>query len=148
MSIQNHSKPSGKLYIVSVHHINKSKLINTTNHLTIKAMLACNGIWHKEVIGVYKGGKEKSFILKDANIAYQIATQYNQESLLELSETIAHGLRRASLKYISRLLTIDLGYFRDVPKDKALRQDSYTLDNTTGKYYTTIKDYTKASQIQ
>ena len=95
----------------------------------------------KIVEGVYKGKKEKSLIAPYSELLKRTAFQiFNQESVLELTSH-TKGIYKAKLLYNDNdgktLRTEDIGFFREVSKEEALKEESYTkYDNN---YYICTK---------
>jgi hypothetical protein len=98
----------------------------------------------KEVEGFYKGEKELSFVTEyNFSLLNTILTEYRQESVLLLTNH-KHGLHKATLVYKNK--KEDLGFFRQVPKEIAIKQDSYTVDGKN-YYICTKSDATTAEEL-
>lgn len=91
----------------------------------------------KEVEGVYKGIKERSFVVNDTGphvepLIRQMARKYLQESYLKsLSNTRATMICYLEGPQVG--LTEYIGYLEQVPKSYALTKDAYTRDGNV--YY-------------
>lgn len=117
-----------------------ASLDSTFNSIrTTRAMNMLNdlGIDYKAVMGVYKGDSETSFVvpvvsqsLKESLVKIML-DKFGQESVLELSPR-----RRAFL------LTKDgekcIGNWKEVTREYATSQDSYTYDQRSEKYWAVV----------
>lgn len=138
--------------IFSVFQKDCSEDLNYINTVKVEDMLKRVNIDFKAVQGMYKGTKKESFAidLKHKNAAIELCYKYNQESYLVVDKDF-----RAKLVYLpltpytkdSLTRTEDLGYFREVSEDFAKKQDGYSYDEETGKYFTCIKDERKTDRI-
>jgi hypothetical protein len=125
--------------IFSVYQASLEEGSNFINSQTVSALMTMESIKHVQVIGVYKGIKEVSFVIdRDLiNLARHYGTKYKQESILVVKEDLT-----AELEFLPLSITpnLELGYFREVSESFAKLRDSYTYDPSTQKYYTTVKE--------
>lgn len=78
--MNNHqSKLLKPFYIVSAYQATENININEANHGAILHWLADHGIEFVEVIGVYQGQAEKSFLVHNERLAEKLARKFNQE---------------------------------------------------------------------
>jgi hypothetical protein len=132
------------LMIFSVFNKENSVNANHDLHNSMINQLKNNNKTFKEVYGVYKNQQELSFVVDyNFNLMYTLLTEYNQESVLLLTNH-KHGLYKATLIYKSK--KEDIGYFRQVPKKVAIKQDSYTVDGDN-YYICTESDATTADEL-
>ena len=103
-----------------------------------RAWAAENGIGFKNLTGKYKGTTERSFIVNFDN--YFLCSHWfkDQESVLYLSPLYRNkqlfGERLAVLFYINGPRK-DLGKWRNVCKEYALKQDAWTYDIDADQYW-------------
>jgi len=148
--ISTHSK-QGKYTIFSVFNKENSHGLNFELHQSMVRQLKSNNIPFKEVIGVYKKEEELSFIVQEKHIKSfsslllsVIFSQYKQESILLLAND-KHGLYKAQLLFNTGNIE-NIGYFRQVAKEIALKQDSYTKDGNN-YYICTESDATTKAEL-
>lgn len=108
-----------------------------------------NLIGFKSLVGMYKGVSEQSFIInaKDQDACRRWFA--GQDTILALSPANARNHRQAHLVDITAdgysLDYVDLGLFKAVTKNKALKLEAWTFDpqgsfqNPEGQYYITEK---------
>lgn len=99
-----------------------------------KEFLRISGVPFKQLLGRYKGVDEDSFIINAANKDKIVSLIEKQESILALSSVYRNGDRLATLHY-KNALPVVLGHFVEVTKAEAEKQDAYTLDLVTNRYY-------------
>ncbi len=126
------------LIIFSVFQSTEPTAVNFKNHMLVEYALKEKGLNFKEMGGCYKGKMESSFAVLvpwcDTNELIEeiskIAQRYNQESILYVDNE--------SIAYLDNLHGTQekVGKFTQTPTEEALQQDSYTLDLSTGLYYT------------
>lgn len=99
-------------------------------------------IGFKALCGSYKGQSENSFIVNQKDFLRCGVWWKGEESALILSKLYRNGTlygsRKATLYYIDRRpggWHKEIGSFRNVSREYALKQDNWTLDPTTGEYY-------------
>lgn len=146
--ISQHSKKS-EYIIYSVYQKNLAEEENFANHCNHIVDCVSKNIYGKALEGVYKGEKEQSIIrpFKTVKESLRLGNDYGQESVL-LLKNHKHGLYKAYLLFMDSEDLENIGYFRQVPKDIAQKQDSYTRDGDN--YYictesdaTTVEELTK-----
>ncbi len=92
-----------------------------------------NGIPLKQLIGQYKGAREKSFITKYEYFDRVCEWTVEEESVLLLDEPDFFGRRMATLVYGGH--EAPAGEFTAVTAMEAMKEDSYTFDPLTETYY-------------
>ena len=94
------------------------------------------GLKYKEVVGVYKGELERSYLVIDQGDAFvrvlDLAAKADQDTILVVDEN-----RESQLYFIKSSKTEYLGEFKCVPETEARQVDSYTFDSERGAYYVT-----------
>ena len=140
MSVSTHSKSNKKYIIYSVFQKQDNYLYNSVvYHLDHKMLLKEYNKPYRELEGVYNGTAEKAFLRPyTESIKNHTFGKYNQESVLIL-ENYKHGLYKAKLVFREGTEQ-DLGYFRQVAKEIAVKYSSYTIDGDN--YYITTKSDT------
>lgn len=113
------------------HHLNESRTQDLRSRL--KAGRLGKSINFVECNGVYKGTKEKSFMVEVENHydfmwTCGVARSYNQESILMVDKR-----NQASLFYLESKKVEKLGTFHKIPKSVADTLDAYT--ETKDGYY-------------
>ena len=118
--------------IFSVFSTKNDHLLNNINSNKNEDILQDLNIPFKRVKGCYKGILEFSYVIsnKYENEVLQIAQDFNQESILQVDE-----LGNSILRYIKNNSIEKIGKFIEVDKIIALKENSYTYDFTTCKYY-------------
>lgn len=140
MEISQHSKGNKKYIIFSAYRDNLPEEENHKNHKNfIRNSLKKEP--YKILKGVYKGKEELSILTRYTCLFHIeiLLKELKQRSILVL-ENYKHGLYKAYLKFSDNSKE-DLGYFREVSKEIALKQESYTIDNSDGteRYYICTK---------
>lgn len=111
--------------------------LNTKNDLGV---LKRNGIKVlKELVGMYEGQEELSYLVPNSKNAMVLAGIFQQECVLVLS-TMENGKRRAtSVQPIphSTHFELPLGEFKNVGQNKPT-QDCWTFDIETGNYFVIV----------
>ena len=120
-----------KVVIFSVERTNLSKVENAKRTNDIKHLLSEFSTDFKLLEGWYKGTKETSFLVleKECPSHRLIFNAYDQECYLLLDVD-----KEAFLVYRGGKKT-SIGYFKETDKLIAQKQDSYTYDVETDKYY-------------
>ena len=147
MSISTHSKENKKYIIYSVYQKSYPSVYNLAKHLDHLKALKGVGIRCKQLKGIYNGDKETSVLTAyDYNIkTFALAKNgLNQESILIL-ENYKHGLYKAKLIFREGTEQ-DLGYFRQVAKEIAVKYPNYTIDGDN-YYITTESDTVLADEL-
>lgn len=128
---------TGHMVIISAELSTNSKYWNRVNTDDLRMRLKMGSLGKSyqfiEAKGVYKGTKEKSFIVKVENQydliwVTNLAKMFNQESILYVDSR-----NNASLYYIESKTREKLGIFHKVPKSVADTLDAYTM--TKDGYY-------------
>lgn len=141
--ISQHSKNANYI-IFSVYRKGAQQITNENIHYDVKYSLKINEIPFKELKGVYKGEEEQSLITQYSfKLLSTILKKYKQQSVLLLSN-YKHGLYEATLVYKKK--KENLGYFRQVSKEIAEKQDSYTTDGDN-YYICTKSDETMSGEL-
>ena len=120
--------------IFSVYQDNLDHNENLTNYLKVAAKFKSIGTSFKFMLGAYKGKKEASFEVFpitrwQLGEIIRIATEYNQECVLDLYSN------EARLLYLASGSSERIGQWKEVDEAYALKQKAYSLDAETGKYY-------------
>jgi len=139
--VSTHSKHNKKYMIFSVFLSSDCTNTSHTKHDKLVNNLKKHGIGFKVVYGVYKNVKELSIVTEyNSELVDLIFNKYSQESILVL-ENHKHGLYKATLVFNNSASGEhqDLGYFRSVNKERALKEDCYTVDGDD-YYITTTSD--------
>lgn len=96
--------------------------------------LAVKGYAFRQLQGVYKGSKERSFAVevspKEVQSILDLAKSFTQESVLIVDEKNA-----ASLLFIETKVKSKLGKFKIASKEVAEKMENYSYDSSTGKYF-------------
>lgn len=118
-------------YIISAYRPDRDFVSNRIAHDALRQLLQVAGYGIKQVDGVYKGQKEKSFVVVGAtdNAILSLAWTFSQESVLKL-----HGDRHADLLYTNGVVE-PLGKFVAVGQAEALKHDSYTYCPVNDTFY-------------
>ena len=115
------------MIIFSVEQAALNRLNNNSN--TLEASKRLGKGTYTILTGVYKGTEELSFITTNVDLGRELAIEFNQECYLERGH---YGIW-----YLIDTQTGNiLDYFKtikEVPKDKALATDNYTM--LDGRYY-------------
>ena len=127
-------------YIISAESTNRGKVDNDRASEALLHQFALKELPSKEVVGCYKGTKERSFVVHcSQNDALELAIHFQQESVLFVDQ-----FRNASLLYTDPLRTPGeypiepIGRFEACTKEEALASDGYTQDPTHDNYYHVI----------
>jgi hypothetical protein len=92
---------------------------------------------YKELIGMYKGIKESSYLVPYCENAIILASIFNQESILILN-TMENSSRIASLGHIDpvsfRILRTKIGIFKNIGPKKP-KENAWTYDIACNSYY-------------
>jgi hypothetical protein len=114
-----------------------------------RSWATANGVGFKNLIGKYEGLTERSFIVnckndlicrewyKDERTILHLSSMYrkNMEGMMQ-----RFGCREATLQDArTRVVLENLGWFRTVTPEYAMKQDAWTLDLTTKAYWITQK---------
>lgn len=91
---------------------------------------------YKEVVGMYKGVLERSFLVVDETITIEdsirsLARQFKQESYLKVNA----DTRESFLIYPNSLQVESIGVFTEVSEAEALAQSAYTFDPMTDQHF-------------
>ena len=78
----------------------------------------------KELTGVYKGEKERAYLLPYSEDVVNLAKAFNQESILVL-DRMQNGRRIGFIRQLSNNVVINAGEFKQVDKPSG---DGYTID--------------------
>ena len=93
----------------------------------------------RELVGCYKGTRERSYICNATHFAaLQIGrVLYGEESVLVLGPINgAGGTRPATLHFLdAECIPVSLGYFVEVSREEAQREEAWTYDPDSGKFY-------------
>lgn len=118
--------------IVSCFDSNRSSEANEKEHNSILSTLKTIGRPFFEVIGCYKGIKEKSIVvhLDNFNTANTIAQLNRQDSIL-----IVHSDNTAELEFCKTGTRVKIGTWRNCTKQEAESSDAYTYVPDTDKYF-------------
>lgn len=120
---------------------------NLANDFQVEKYLINNSISYKNIIGMYKGNKELSFIVKlgTATREYEVieglinkCMAYKQESILLLEKENGQQKRPAWILPLKKHTTLSpryMGLLQEVPQEEAVLQDSYTHDYQYNKYF-------------
>lgn len=119
-------------FIFSTELASNTPSSNDFAHMLGENALKVENISFKDVDHVYKGVKERSFLVeaKHDDAVFDLAVDFGQESVLYVDPK-----RQAFLVYIGTGDVRPIGQFTEVAKDEALKHDAMTLDIATGKYY-------------
>ena len=135
--IWGHSSPIGANHYV-IFAVGDDYVTNAA----LKGWLFGHGIGFKPLLGAYKGQTEQSYIVNYERLQhlFNIGVLAGQESILVLGPCNSKDERIATLAFLDPLglniiKTEKLGVFRSVSKDKAMAQDAWTYDPSTGEYY-------------
>jgi len=122
-----------RIIIFSVYQNEKSELINKLNHKHIGNELKSRGISFKELVGVYKGIHEQSYLVHESNrsLVEELCIRYNQECYLE-----SNGDRSTELVY--RYERKNIGILKLVSKEFAESKEAYTYDPINDSFWVTI----------
>lgn len=108
--------------------------VNVISHDAYRRALTQFDVPFKEVSGVYKGVKEKAFLVLDTpanRTRVETICDYRaRENFLLLDEE-----RNASLYYTASKTAESIGKWREVSESQAKQFDGYTFDPTTDRYY-------------
>lgn len=125
--------------IFSVYRNDRAEETNRNNHRNVLKTLKGLNIPCFEVIGVYKGSKERSIVVYSMTIESHsdrlelikgIASKHSQESILEV-----HHDGYSLLHYLKEFKSVYIGHFKSTEKDTAIRQDCYTFEPVSKQYY-------------
>jgi hypothetical protein len=123
----------GHMVILSAEIAGLNYFHNEARTQEMKLKLSMSKFKFIEAQSVYKGTKEKSFIVKVESVAaleylVKLADHFRQESILYID-----ARNQASLYYIESKTREKLGIFHKVPKSVADTLDAYTM--TESGYY-------------
>jgi hypothetical protein len=94
-----------------------------------------NDVLIKPLFGKYKGQTERSFIARMDKIDRIQPWLMAEESILLIGSCNRNGQPRATLKYLATGKRVGLGYMRNVSRETALKQDSWTYCPVTKCYF-------------
>jgi len=107
---------------------------NARRSAILSGHLAMKGYNFRQLLGVYKGTKERSFAVevtpKEVNDLLTVAKSFTQESVLIVDEK-----NYASLLYIATKAKQKVGKFKIASKEVAEKLENYSFDESTGKYF-------------
>ena len=112
---------------------NGGNFLDETDHESIVGLLRERGVKFQQCNGVYKGVKEKSFLVsaKHRDLILEIAKQYKQESVMYSGPD-----RFSFLEFLKPGGgTLPIGTLKQVSKVEAVNYDAYT--EIDGTYYIT-----------
>jgi hypothetical protein len=119
--------------IFSGYDSRNSKLVNRTEHKRIRRVLEISEIPYKQVIGVYRGSREKSFIIADTpdnrKLCHDLCVQNNQDSF-----AVQDQWGVLTLQYLSGGFEV-LGKYESSSYKPPKYYDSYTYDPATKTYF-------------
>lgn len=95
------------------------------------------GVWVKQLYGMYKGQVEHSFIAQMHDYPAIAPWLGGEESILHIHDFNSRDEPKATLKFLKEGRQEYLGRFVGVPKTEAMAQDNWTFDFTYGNYYIT-----------
>jgi len=132
--VSTHSKQR-KLIIYSAYLCSRDEAENLYAHNLEVRMLKLGNHSFKVVKGVYKGVAELSIVKNySPNDEEYILSHLEQESCLILTNH-KHGVYKATLHFVDHVE--EIGFFRQVSKEFAMKQDCYTVD---GKNYFAVTE--------
>jgi hypothetical protein len=107
---------------------------NVRRSTILSGHLAMKGYNFKPLTGVYKGTKERSFAVevnsKELIDLLAVAKSFNQESILIVDEKNV-----ANLVFIETKKKMKIGKFKLTSRELAEKQENYSFDPSTGRYY-------------
>jgi hypothetical protein len=107
---------------------------NARRSAILSGHLAMKGYNFRPLLGVYKGYKERSFAVevntKELVDLLAVAKSFTQESILLVDEKNV-----ANLVFIATKKKMKLGKFKIASKEFAEKQENYSFDASTGKYF-------------
>ncbi len=134
-----------EVIILSVFQNSMGDWQNITNTRIAAKQLTKLDIPFKEVIGMYNGIKELSFVvtleqhnrLAPFREILKICGKYKQESILLLSNLQKNNTRLAYLLQIQTPIGEKeyIGLFQQITEEEALKENSYTYDDKANIYY-------------
>lgn len=127
------------MIVFSVFRQDQNTQVNFRNHMLVSELLHADLLSFKELVGSYKGTLENSYMVfipfERLPLAMEkirkIAERYGQESMLYIDNE-----NKAELLYLNGHVE-KLGRFTSVPREEALKHESFSLDLSTDTYYIT-----------
>lgn len=121
-----------------IDHNNETYVIFASHipDYAVRQTLADASVPFKPLQGVYKGKKERSYIVNEKDM-FKVVMEglvSNEESVLLLKGMQENG-RPAELIYKKDLSHEPIGFFKEATKEYAMQQDNYTHDPVSGAYY-------------
>lgn len=125
-----------KLVIFSVEHKSLNPSDNVHHTEAIEEWMKLNDIPFQRLVGMYKGDQEASFAVpgRFQRIIESIARDYEQESILVRDHDLS-----CTLVYLKDNSTQDLGQWQEVQFEELQYLDSYTIEESTGRYFAARK---------
>ena len=122
--------------IFSVDKAGQDKYETYTGRTWAKTVMRNLGIKFEEVLGVYQGQEEMSFIVTDMqylSVILGLAKEFDQDSvLLRDNENFCH------LKFFDGRDMMPLGYLKEVTEKEAKASDAYTYSPSLNAYFRCI----------
>lgn len=107
---------------------------NVRRTAILSGHLIMKGYNFRPLTGYYKGQKEQSFAVevngKELVELINLAKNFTQESVLIVDEK-----NGASLAFLSTNKKMKIGKFKIASREVAEKQDNYSFDPSTGRYY-------------
>lgn len=133
-------KVNNNIVLVSVYRSELSNEVNHANHVKAIELLKCDDVPFSVVKGNYKGNDELTLMLStndakkhsdNLSNALNLAYLFNQDSVLEVHNdgtSVLHSLR-------SDMPSLTIGSFKEVSKQEAVSQESYTYEPVSNRYF-------------
>ena len=104
---------------------------NVKNVTMFEAALKVLELPYKEVLGVWQGEKEVSFIMDyDVEFLTHVICEYNQDAVLVMDDQGNGYLRNKGCKVLE-----PIGKYKEVSKEDAEKCDGYTYDAENNTYF-------------
>lgn len=113
---------------------------DSKNHAKAFDVLRREGVQFHVVRGGYKGRIEETFMLYTNNaeehaahlaLGMDLARSFKQDAVLEIANDDTATLHRFAEGYSAK----QVGTWKEVTKEEALRRDGYTCDPFSGRYF-------------
>ncbi len=124
-----------KIHIFSVYQRDEKESTNEALHNSVMRQLKGDKVPIREVIGVYKGNREKSIVISATYTALVKLLCFTHKQASYLTR---HSDTSATLTYVDTLKTESLGRFVQVKRPDS--DESYTFDPANDTYWVCRKD--------
>jgi len=129
----NHIK--SHIILFSSFNAGLNPILNSIHYDTVIGRLKSDGITFQEMVGVYKGVKEPSFLVlaKYENVVRELCHFTKQDCYL-----YSNNERMSTLIYLDGK-TEEIGILKRVNESVAMELDAYTHDPVRNTYWATLK---------